>query len=270
MAIDPAVSSFDAPETADLYGVIGTPATEESMAAMGDRLGVGPDRRYGTQGFTDGTYVVDLPRSDDVNCFVFRIPKRMDPSELASPDQAFDIVLPSLEDARTIADSYLSGLRLEPQVTFEGAAVNQTSTLHAPNGESKTANLTIAVTYAAHLQGRKIEGPGATVTVTIGHQGEVVGLEHFAQSVAVAEKVALRTIADGLQDIREGKGLPPRYDHADTFASIRVKDVHLAYYAAPVTFAEPYYKPVFVFSVEGKEGATGQWIVSALKDPEQL
>lgn len=270
ISVDPVVRSFKPPLTAKLFRIEGTLATDESKGAMGDKLGIGAQRNYGKVGFSDGIRVVDFPRDDDVNCFAFMVPGRMDASEFASPEAVFAIQLPSLEEARASADAYLAKLGLEPQIEYEKSFVNQTFKVHQPDGTTKTKDVSIAITYACRVQGEKLEGAGGKVTVTVGDGGEVVGLVHFAESTAQAEDVMLRDVAAGLEDLKEGKGLPPSSDQEDAFTTMAVRDVHLAYYAAPVGFAEEYYKPVFVFDVEGKNGVTGKWIVSALKDPESF
>jgi hypothetical protein len=262
VVVSDTVKSYATPPTIPMLRIKEQPVTAENLNALADRLGLATAGRT-VQDLTaeDGTWRLLLPRRDDTVPFLLSQPTTIS-RVLQQLDEGAEIVSPTPEAARKTADEFLARIKSTDALAYQSYDF---STYRRSGGglPEVAVNVTVVVTYEPSIGGIPILGPGAKVRVTVGPGDTVVGFDHFLEEAQPEKQVAVRTIADALTDLKDGKGQSPTRFSPDSYKAVSVESVRLVYYAAPLPMADIYYRPVFAFGVRGADGQAGDWLVPA-------
>jgi hypothetical protein len=258
------VKAFAPPTSLPLYTRQAThPLSTEAMRQLADQLGLS-DVTFASTGFQNATYGVEFPGGDESTCFTLTMKEpNKEYTSLIEQGRGKEIPpLPSDDKASSMADDQLETLGLKEGLAH-GTVSIQDAIVAGMGSSEVTYNLSKSVTYQSTLDGLPLLGPGAKIYVTIGPRGEVVRMAHWVQPSVKGQSITLRPVSAALDDIAAGRGLPPGRITPEAAREIAVASVSLAYWAEPLPMMEKYYKPVFVFGIVDKEGASGEWIVPA-------
>jgi Family of unknown function (DUF6345) len=163
--------------------------------------------------------------------------------------------LPDQNEARTIAESFLSRHKLLPQaerdqaftVSFANIGGTYASVFDVPAKQRKDRRLDIQVNYSTKINIAKpgskstllpVIGGGDEFNVTLGDKGMVIGFEGLWRRTAGVEKespiVPKARVDEEFKDMTKGM-------------KIRSVDSYLAYYSAPPSMEQKFLYPVYVY-----------------------
>jgi hypothetical protein len=215
--------------------------------------------------FASATYSVEFPGDGDATCFNLKEKKAGERYRLLIEQGKGEEVpaLPSDDEATNMADEYLRRLGLDTGLERMSVSIQDQKSTVGKDSTEVTYDLSKRIDYQARVGGLPLLGPGADVCLTFGPGGELLHIAHLVMPVTKGPDVKLRQLDLALSDLMAGKGLPPATMTAEAAKEISVKDVSLAYWAEPFAIEDEYYKPVYVFTVVGKGGEPGSWIVPA-------
>lgn len=257
VAVASAVHSFAEPATLPLYQTQGRshPLDKAGMERLAEALGIEGIVTWAAQGFSNDEYSVTFLRGDTAACFSLQSNTGID-EYIHLLEEGGDLPdCPSEDEAVGIADAFFEGAGLRQGLEFVETGVQESI---------GSRDLTRYVAYQTRLGGLPLLGPGAKISVTVGPKGEIIRAKHWVVPSAEGPSVKLRMVDAAIADVSAGKGLPPVRMSSEDVEAITMTDVSLAYWAEPAPAAADYYAPVYVFSVQSKNGDRGQWIVSAL------
>ncbi len=99
-------------------------------------------------------------------------------------NESYTPTLPDNATAQSMASSFLSQHNLMPaEASFSGIA-NTQSCNEQTTGAALCKKLDVQVMYSFQLGNLPVSGPGAKIKVTLGNQGQIIGLEYFWRRLA--------------------------------------------------------------------------------------
>jgi hypothetical protein len=171
-------------------------------------------------------------------------------NELYVPEE-----LPSEDAARDIADDFLESIIgemiPEPEsVEYEFFDIGETKTITSDPGTDKTETVInhLDVLYSfGELDGIPVEGPGAKIRVSIGDDGEVIGLHYVWREVEQFEAYPAITEEEAREIFEE-----------TSEAEFETLEVKLGYYAESEYEKQDFLQPYYIFDgtmlIETEEG----------------
>ena len=268
VAIAESVEAFVVPSTLPLYEKrLENPLSEESMERLAGELEL-EHVFLSSQGFSNDEYVVEFPGGSEATCFtIWQKEAGKEYVTLIEQGKGDEVPpFPADDELIKMADEYLQRLGLEGSLEQGSVFVQEAIGTRGEGATEVTYELSKGVGYQARIDGLPLLGPGAKIYAAFGPRGEIVRFAHWVMPFARGPDVRLRELDVALGDITEGEGLPPATITQEAAREIAVTGVSLAYYAEPLPMKEKYYKPVFVFTVLGKDGKSGDWIVPAFEE----
>jgi hypothetical protein len=182
--------------------------------------------------------------------------------------------LPSESALKQKADEYAAANNLLPSgYNYEGTGYIEKVTLNAQGGIEKVEQVTGIVKYTRNIGGLPVEGPGSTISVTLGEGGEALGYTKISRNIgtkladssvtapgllktmATGEKTyELMTPEDAYKKLQEN-GLTTEIANVDTAT---VDKMYLAYFEGDPTKKQTETEPVYVFegTATGPGGST--------------
>lgn len=148
--------------------------------------------------------------------------------------------LPSKEEAATIAESFLTKYELMPEEAYlKDISYTTTAIFHADTQEVETRVNSINVVYGFRTpQGIPIEGPGAKITVSLGEDGEIIGLHWAWRTIRPHGKYPGISEPRAVEVFCEKLDVPVRLE------------IRLAYYSEPAFFEQEFLQPYYIFNYE--------------------
>jgi hypothetical protein len=258
------------PDYVPIYKTKEVDMTHEEAAQLALSLGVKgdiKDSRPGLVQITDNSK--NPPESIDIytksGSFRYSIPSKEGRTVMYQP------LLPSYDEARKIADTYLKERNLlRDDFIFDKVKVGYSQEIwHA--GDTKPLehyDITLYVIYQ-----RVINGIPATegITVVIGENGEVVGITYKAR--AIEEKpfrnVRIITPEEAYNQLIEGNVLIKPLPGVDS--TIRITNISLYYYMKEGVPEQEFVLPIYIFSgVEPSYGSSPVALCVPAIDPDEL
>jgi hypothetical protein len=259
------------PDYIPIYRIKQVDISYEKAAQLALSMGMKGDIQYsgrpGVIQITDDSK--NPPESIDIyttsGAFRYSIPSKEGRSVTYQP------LLPSYDEAKKIADTYLEERNLlRNDFTFEKVKVGDSQeTWRAGDTKPLTHyDINLYVIYR-----RTINGIPATegITVTIGENGEVVGLTYKA--TAIEEKafrnVKIITPEEAYNQLVEGNVLIKPLPGVDS--TIRITNVSLQYYMKAEVYEQQFVLPIYVFSgVEPSYDSSPIVLYVSAIDPDEL
>jgi hypothetical protein len=272
VTLSPAAAAYQPPAQVSVYKIKPAAAvTRESMDALADQFGFGPNREYG------GSYVqatggmLIFPRVEDVECYQFEaggggsVPGELSPEEMVALPEGPPPAL-SPHETKAAADAFLAERGLDGGFAFIDTYEADSFGVETLSGETEWWVVNMGARYQTYVDGVPLVGAGSKVGVVVNSDGDVTSFHHFVeQATESAYAVTIRPVEAALEDLKVGRGeLPPDLDD-DTARNITVEGVEICYYAAPVGSDEMYYRPVYVFHIRMSDGTLGDCILSAFE-----
>ena len=237
------------PDSVPIYRIKEVDMTYETAAQLALSMGIKrdiQDSRPGVIQITDNSK--NPPESIDIyttsGAFRYSIPSKLGRTVTYQP------LLPSYDEAKKIADTYLEKRNLlRDDFTFDKVKVGYSQE------EWRAGDTKPLAHYDVNLQViylRTINGIPATegITVTIGENGEVVGLTYKAR--AIEEKpfrsVKIITPEEAYNQLIAGNALTKPITDFDS--TIRITNVSLQYYMKAEVYDQQFVLPIYVFSGE--------------------
>ena len=123
----------------------------------------------------------------------------------------------------------------------------------------------MVVEYHVTLDGVPLIGGQATITVTVGPDGTVVGFDHEVHAARRVGLVTLRPVAEAVADLKAGLAEDPSQDWTAVgdLSQLTIDSVEVVCYRAYPASAELYYKPSYFLHCHARDGTKSDWLVSA-------
>jgi len=259
------------PDSVPIYRIKRIDVTYEKAAQLALSVGVNGDiqdsGRPGVIQITDDSK--NPPESIDIyttsGAFRYSIPSKEGRTVTYQP------LLPSYDEAKKIADTYLEERNLlRDDFTFEKVKVGYSQEEWRAGDTKPLAHYDINLNV---IYKRVINGIPATegITVTIGENGEVVGLTYKAR--AIEEKpfrnVKIITPEEAYNQLVEGNVLIKPITNFDS--TIRITNVSLYYYMKAEVYEQQFVLPIYVFSgVDLSYGSSPIALYVSAIDPDEL
>jgi len=174
-----------------------------------------------------------------------------------SPDKLYPAhtpILPSLDEAKTLAYDFLEELDLLPPdyrnysdiqdkiVVVAGGGYNIDEGI-AGNYIQKDPSYWL-VKFPFNVDGSPVTGPGAKTEVSIGDEGEPVSLVWAWKEVMPVYTEKIKSEQSAFDDIVNNKGT---VDMPVSCPNVRIDEVQLSYWIDPLSEKQDYILPVYVF-----------------------
>ncbi|ATU08468.1 two-component system regulatory protein YycI [Methanohalophilus portucalensis] len=118
------------------------------------------------------------------------------------------------------------------------------------------------VTYKKNINGMPVEGPGDTITVSLGENGEVT---YFSKSWRTLEEIGTTEVISGEEAIDKLKaGQIMRNTVGKTSPVIEIHKAEIGYFSATPDSEQEFYKPVWIFKGVNSNGGNVTRIVGGV------
>ncbi|MFH1149267.1 MAG: hypothetical protein V1748_02205 [Actinomycetota bacterium] len=154
--------------------------------------------------------------------------------------------LPSVEESGRIAMSTLEELGLLPHEAYVSMIGGpQRETLHHDDGQVTKIRLQRDVEISRKADGRPIVGPGMRIMVSLGTDGELIGVDSTMRNLVPYKKFEVKSLKEAIEDAEKGNNtmnLHPDVENPE------VSRVELIYYADPSKTTNQFLQPVYCLS----------------------
>ncbi|MDD4497683.1 MAG: two-component system regulatory protein YycI [Methanosarcinaceae archaeon] len=122
--------------------------------------------------------------------------------------------------------------------------------------------LMVEVIYKRSINGMPVVGPGDTITISLGENGEVTS---FSKSWRILEEIGTKEVISGEEAIEKLKaGQIMRNPIGENSPVVEVHKAELGYFSATPDSEQEYYEPVWIFKGVARNGDNVTRIVEGL------
>ncbi|WP_129597370.1 hypothetical protein [Methanohalophilus profundi] len=108
------------------------------------------------------------------------------------------------------------------------------------------------VTYKRNINGMPVVGPGDTITISLGENGEIT---YFSKSWRMLEEIGTMEVISGEEAIEKLKaGQIMRNPVGETSPAVEIHKIELGYFSATPDSEQEYYEPVWIFRGVNRNG----------------
>ena len=226
------------PEKVSVYEYKGVASSFEEIEEIARKLGVSdklkPDSNIEDL-YSASNGMISFDYHSDDPSYIWRDKAKYG---MENPD------LPTKEESRVIATRVLRELGLLPDEAYvcaTGGVEEETER----DGENVKFFLYRDVIFSRKLDGYYVIGPGMRIKVSLGTNGELIGLDSTIRNLVPYKEYETKSIEDALRDAQRGKNtmnLHPEVEDPE------VTKVEILYYADPASPENKFLQPVYCFS----------------------
>lgn len=267
VAVANGVTNFAGPATLPAIEIVRKPVTNGVVEATANLLGMADVRQTvtkdGRAATADNEWELSFVVPEMADCFSFESRSFLSGGCDANVENGRIPQLPEAGEIAKLATDYLKSIGLGQGLVLARTHVKTSAHVEDPKtGSVRIIPTSVAAVFRPQIDGMTVEGPGAKVVVVFGEQGTLLSFFHWVPETRPSNAVNIRPVADALDDIRAGKGLPPAQGE---LASVEVQDVDMRYFAEPLASGPSFWKPVYAFQVreKGTSGPLEIWFVDA-------
>jgi regulatory protein YycI of two-component signal transduction system YycFG len=156
--------------------------------------------------------------------------------------------LPSEKEAVAIADQYLRDKGSFP----EDASISNIETITMQERDTSSGEgvvvgeypLFVEVSYDRHINGMPVVGPGDSITVSLGDDGEVIYYAKYWRKLEQVGNVEVISGDKAIEKLNRGETI---VQEAGYGGSIEINNIELGYFSNGAGDEQEFYEPVWIF-----------------------
>jgi hypothetical protein len=173
--------------------------------------------------------------------------------------------LPSKDEAIDRAEAFLRSNNLLPEnAFFTRVGYDEFEKFDSEGSTIETGVSAISVAFGFTIDGMKVEGSGAKITVTFGDDSEIISVLKCWREIKPDQQKAVIPLEEVFRSFKDRWPKeavePKQLEQADLVTKVTIKEIYIAYYTEPGCIPQNHIKPVYVFK--------GNYKVRTIDEPE--